>query len=232
MKFYESESFDPAWNLALEEYVFEKMPQNDSYFIPWQNDNTIVVGKNQNTFEEINETYVKENNITVVRRLSGGGAVYHDLGNLNYTFITDSSNNEIDFNRFCGLLIGTLNKYGVIAKSSSRNDITIDGRKFSGNAQYIKNGRVMHHGTILFDSDLDVVKKALKVKEKHIESKSQKSIRSEVINLCEVLPKGIALNEFKQSLIEHVFSEEIREELIIDDKDLSEISVKNRTDKL
>ena len=130
MKFLESPSTDPRWNLALEQYVFEQMDRSCSYFLLWQNANTIVVGKNQNTVQEINNAFVREEGITVVRRLSGGGAVYHDLGNLNFTFITAAENGEkIDLQMFCIPIVETLRSFGVDAVISGRNDITVDGKK-------------------------------------------------------------------------------------------------------
>ena len=149
---------DPAWNLAAEQYVFDRLPRDRTYFMLWQNDNAIIIGKHQNTAAEINEQFVRENGVRVVRRLSGGGAVYHDMGNLNFTFIADAGDMEsINFRLFCRPVVAALAKIGVTAEINGRNDMTIDGQKFSGNSQYLKEGRVMHHGTIMFDSNLDLV---------------------------------------------------------------------------
>ena len=152
LQFIDLTTTDPAFNLAAEEYVFEKLPRDSMYVMLWQNDNAIIVGKHQNTLAQINESYVREKGIRVVRRLSGGGAVYHDLGNLNYTVIADGDG-TLNFGRFCGIVLDALARVGVKGERNGRNDMTIDGKKFSGNAQYAKQGRVMHHGTILFDSD-------------------------------------------------------------------------------
>lgn len=155
---------DPSYNLAMEQHVFDCLPRDRMYFMLWQNDNAIIVGKYQNTIAEINEEAVRERGIRVVRRLSGGGAVYHDMGNLNFTFITDvGESNALDLKLFCEPVVRTLATLGVKAEVNGRNDITIDGKKFSGNSQYIRQGRVMHHGTIMFDSDLSVVSEALRV---------------------------------------------------------------------
>jgi lipoate-protein ligase A len=195
--YVESPHTDPAWNLALEQYVFDSLPRDNEYFMLWQNDNAIIVGKNQNTVEEINASYVREHGIRVVRRLSGGGAVYHDLGNINFTFIVDASKAEtLDLQGFCLPVARALGELGVHAEVSGRNDISIDGRKFSGNAQYIKNGRVMHHGTIMFDSDLSVLVSALNVPKDKYESKSIKSVRSRVTNVKPHIAKEITLQQF------------------------------------
>lgn len=145
MEYINSPCTDPCWNLALEQYVFDSLDRSKSYFMLWQNHNTIVVGKNQNTVAEINSDFVRAHDITVVRRLSGGGAVYHDLGNLNFTFITDADKMDgIDLHMFCVPIVETLRSFGVQAEISGRNDITVDGKKFSGNSQYVREGRVMH----------------------------------------------------------------------------------------
>lgn len=193
---------DPAFNLAAEQYVFDALPRDRAYFMLWQNDNAIIVGKYQNTFAEINDAYVKEHGIRVVRRLSGGGAVYHDLGNLNFTFIADAGTlSTLNFTIFCEPVIRTLARFGVTAEVNGRNDMTIDGRKFSGNSQYLKQGRIMHHGTILFDSDLSVVSNALQVDESKFQSKASKSVRSRVTNVAAYLPAPVSLPEFRSALL-------------------------------
>ena len=203
--FIESNSNDPRFNLALEQYVFDEMPKDQDYFWLWQNHNTIVVGKHQNTAQEINQTYVKEHGITVVRRLSGGGAVYHDMGNVNFTFIADAGNMEqLNLQAFCLPVIHTLEQIGVKAEVSGRNDITIDGKKFSGNSQYIKKGRIMHHGTLMFDSDLSVVSQALHVSADKYESKGFKSVKSRVTNIKPYAPADMDMETFKQILKEHM----------------------------
>lgn len=205
MIYIEGPGTNPYQNLALEQYLFDEFDRAEDYCYLWQNDNTIVVGKYQNTAEEINQSYVGEHGIRVVRRLSGGGAVYHDLGNLNFTFITDArEGNLLDFETFCLPVARTLESFGVKAEIAGRNDITIDGRKFSGNAQYIRGGRVMHHGTILFDSDLTVLAGALNAPRDKYESKGVKSTRSRVTNVKEHLSQDITLEDFKQQFIAHL----------------------------
>lgn len=205
MYYLESPSNDPRWNLALEQYVFDSCDRSHNYFMLWQNHNTIVVGKYQNTEGEINNDYVREKGITVVRRLSGGGAVYHDMGNLNFTFIVDANEAErINFRMFCEPIVRTLASFGVKAEISGRNDITVDGKKFSGNSQYLREGRVMHHGTILFRSDPTIISNALRVDRDKLESKGVKSVVSRVANLIDYLPEGTTLADFKQRLLEEV----------------------------
>ncbi len=215
---------DPAFNLAAEQYVFDALPRDRAYFMLWQNDNAIIVGKYQNTFAEINEAYVKEHGIRVVRRLSGGGAVYHDLGNLNFTFIADAGTlSTLNFTIFCEPVIRTLAKFGVTAEVNGRNDMTIDGRKFSGNSQYLKQGRIMHHGTILFDSDLSVVSNALQVDESKFQSKASKSVRSRVTNVAAYLPAPVSLPEFRSALLADIAQSAGGEAYVFSASDLAAI---------
>ncbi|QQY79459.1 lipoate-protein ligase [Keratinibaculum paraultunense] len=209
MIYIKNEDNRPQFNLALEQYVFDNLNQFDEIFLLWINEPAIIVGKNQNTIEEINLDYVKENNIHVVRRLSGGGAVYHDLGNLNYTIISKSKgSSSFNFEAFSKPVIEVLDKLGVKAEFTGRNDITIDGKKFCGNAQYMKKGKVLHHGAILFDTDLTVLSKALKVSKDKIESKGVKSVRSRVTNIIDYLDEKITVEDFKQLLLEHMFKKD------------------------
>lgn len=205
----ETKSVNPYYNLAFEEYVLlNKM--KDDYLILWQNDNTIVVGQNQNTEEEINRRYVEVNGISVVRRSTGGGAVYHDLGNLNYSFITDAGNTEeITITRFTRPVTEALCALGLHAEESGRNDILVDGKKVSGTAQRLSKGRILHHGTLLFDSDLEVVAKALRADPGKFQSKSTKSVRSRVGNIRESLKnigKDMDCSQMKRYLLEYFTS--------------------------
>ncbi|MEG0378294.1 MAG: lipoate--protein ligase, partial [Eubacterium sp.] len=215
---------DPTFNLAFEEYVFESMDQDETYFLLWQNDNAIIIGKHQNTIEEINQEFVKENDIKVVRRLTGGGAVYHDMGNLNFTFIVNNDKGKpFDFKSFTKPVVKALKKLGVNAEFNSRNDIAIDGKKFSGNSQYAKRGRVLHHGTILFNSKLDTVSKALNVKKDKIESKGVKSVKSHVTNIVDYLNESYSLDDFKKNLVRTMFEEDALEEKILSSTDIKAI---------
>ena len=215
---------DPAFNLAAEQYVFDCLPRDRSYFMLWQNDNAVIIGKYQNTQAEINEKYVREHGIRVVRRLSGGGAVYHDLGNLNFTFIGDAGSlNELDLSLFCRPVIRALSGLGIRAELNGRNDMTIDGKKFSGNAQYMRGGRIMHHGTLMFDSDLRVLTNALNVDPSKIESKGMKSVRSRVTNIKDYAPIGTTLADFRKALIRSIAQEAGGTQYVLNDADLAAI---------
>ena len=221
---------DPAWNLAMEQVVFDRLPRDRAYVMLWQNDNAIIIGKHQNALAEIDRAYVDAHGIRVVRRLSGGGAVYHDMGNLNFTFITDAADTEhLNFRLFCQPVVDTLAALGVRAEVNGRNDITIDGRKFSGNSQYIRQGRVMHHGTILFDSDLDVVNHALRVDPAKIRSKGVASVRSRVTNVRPYLPEDVDLPTFRALLLQSILSETPGEPYALTEDDLAAVEELRRT---
>ena len=221
-----SPSNDPHFNLALEQYVFDEMPKDKEYFMLWQNDNAIIIGKHQNTIAEINQEFVNKNNISVVRRLSGGGAVYHDMGNLNFTFIVNDGDNisNFDFGIFCRPIIKALDKIGVRAELNGRNDMTIDGKKFSGNSQYTKKHRITHHGTLLYNSNLSIISQSLNVSKDKIESKGIKSVRSRVTNIKDYMSDDIPLSEFKNLLLKYMFEQEIIEEYILTENDIKKIN--------
>lgn len=207
LSYLDLQTTDPAFNLAMEQYVFDSLPRDRMYLMLWQNENAIIIGKHQNTLAEINESYVKEKNIRVVRRLSGGGAVYHDLGNLNFTLIADDRGGDMDFALFCQPVIHALQRLGVKAELNGRNDMTIEGQKFSGNAQYRKNGRVMHHGTLLFDTNSEILAGALQVSADKIQSKGVKSVRSRVTNIRPHLPQDMSLQAFRKFLLQTILEE-------------------------
>lgn len=200
---------DPTINLAIEEYCVKNLNINETYLLFYINEPSIIIGKNQNTAEEINADYVREQGIHVVRRLSGGGAVYHDLGNLNFSFITkDDGDSFSNFKRFTEPVTKALAKLGVNAELSGRNDILAEGRKISGNAQFATKGRMFSHGTLLFDSEIEHVVSALNVKMDKIQSKGIKSIRSRVANITEFLQEKITTEQFRQLLLENIFEGE------------------------
>ncbi|MFS8578673.1 MAG: lipoate--protein ligase [Novibacillus thermophilus] len=225
MLYIQNDSTDPRYNLALEEYVFKHLKLEEDFIMLWQNEPSVIVGKNQNTVEEINVDYVEQHGIHVVRRSTGGGAVYHDLGNLNYTFITKADGTGIDFRKFTQPVIRVLNSLGVPAEFNSRNDIAIRGKKFSGNAQRVYKNRVLHHGTIMFNSKLEDVHNVLKVKAEKFKSKSVKSVRSRVTNISDYLPEPITIDEFKKLLLERLFLEQDspKREYLLTEEDQAEI---------
>lgn len=205
MKFLVLKTKDPYLNLAVEEYLF--LNSEDDIFMLWQNEPTVVIGKNQNAYAEINMDYIEQNRIHIARRITGGGAVYHDLGNLNYTFISSCRAEQgIDFEYFTRPIIQALDSIGVKAELSGRNDLIANGKKISGNAQYTANGRTLHHGTLLFESDLAVLSSALNVDEEKIKSKGIKSTRSRVTNINKILGGRHTIEEFIELLTEHVQS--------------------------
>ncbi|MDF2674153.1 MAG: lplJ [Clostridiales bacterium] len=194
---------DPYFNLAAEEFILKK--KSDECFMLWRNKPCIVIGKNQNTLSEINIDYVKEKDITIVRRLSGGGAVFHDLGNLNFTFIVnDKEDSFTNFKKFTQPIIEVLKRLNVHAEFSGRNDLTIEGKKFSGNAQYNYKNRVLHHGTLLFSSDMTNLSGALKVKPIKFEGKGVKSVGSRVTNISQHLTEPLGIIEFKDLIMNYI----------------------------
>lgn len=220
MLYFNSPTKNPYFNLALEEYLFEKY-ENETVFLLWQNSNTIVIGKYQNPVEEINQSYVNEHHIYVARRLSGGGAVYHDGGNLNYTFIIDADKNpDFNFQLFIRPVLRTLEKMGIHAEFNGRNDITLNGAKFCGNSQYYKGGRVLHHGCIMLDSNLDTVSNALKAKQAKFDSKSVKSVRSRVTCINHHTDKPVTMHAFKNMLLDSIQEDEPLIPLNLSDEDL------------
>lgn len=207
MKYIENLSNNPWYNLAFEEYCFKYLPQDEDYVILWINSPAIIVGKNQNTLEEINQEYVRDHGIKIVRRITGGGAVYHDLGNLNFSIITTVHGEvKIDFRKINIPMLKSLEMLGINAEFSGRNDLTLDGKKFSGIAQSVKKNRVLNHGTILFDTDLTVLSGALNVKKDKIESKGVKSIKSRVTNIRPHLKEDVDMLAFKDLLLKNIFA--------------------------
>lgn len=225
MKYIVNTSNDPAYNVALEAYAFQKLTDIDEIFILWINEPAIIIGRHQNTIQEINKEFIDKNGIHVVRRLSGGGAVYHDLNNLNYTIISNNTQEgAFDFQTFSKPVIDTLAKLGVKAEFTGRNDLEINGQKFAGNAQAYYKGRMMHHGCLLFDVDMSVIGQALKVSKDKIESKGIKSVRARVTNIVDHLSDKITVQEFSDAILAQM-KEEYPEmdEYVLSDAELSEI---------
>ncbi len=195
MKLYVLTTTNPHYNLALEEYLFRH--ESDDVCMLWQNEPTVVIGKNQNAFAEVDTDALRRDGVHLARRITGGGAVYHDLGNVNFSFISaNSAQTGLDFAKFTAPILAALASLGVRAELSGRNDLLLDGKKFSGNAQYSANGRTLHHGTLLFDADLMAVARYLRPDEEKLSSKGIKSVRSRVTNLAPHLQISATTGEF------------------------------------
>lgn len=196
---------NPYFNIAAEEYVLKQYTED--VFMLWQNEPSVIIGKHQNALAEINHQYVEQKNIPVVRRISGGGAVFHDLGNINFTFIkTIIGEDLVDFKRFIDPIIAVLQNLGVDARQEGHNDIRISGLKCSGNAEHVFKNRVLHHGTILYSSDIDTLGIALHANEERFSGRAVKSRRSQVTNIISHLPVKMELNEFIDVVYNHLYS--------------------------
>jgi len=203
LRYIDNNCTNPYFNLALEEYLLRE--QTSEYFMLWRNEPCIIVGKNQNTLSEINEEFIQKHDIKVVRRQSGGGAVFHDLGNLNFTIIVmDDGKKFNDFQTFVIPIIGVLNELGIKAEFSGRNDLLIEGKKFSGNAQCKYKNRVMHHGTLLFSSDIVNLSEALISKPIKFSDKAVKSVSSRITNINEYLEEPLNVTSFKDKIFEYI----------------------------
>ena len=213
--YLETNSTDPAYNLAFEEYVLQNR-LDGSYLLLWQNDNTVVIGQNQNAESEVNRAFAEAHGVKIVRRVTGGGAVYHDLGNLNYSFITDVQNAEtMTYQHFVQPVVAALQNLGLPAEASGRNDILIDGRKVSGTAQRLAGKRILFHGTLLFDSNPDMIAGVLHTDPSKFQSKSTKSVRSRVGNIRSFLKEDMDLDTFWRYLKESFGGESLRNDVLL-----------------
>jgi len=202
MKIVLNENTNLSFNMAAELYLMEHF--DEDIFMLWRASPSVLIGKNQNTYQEIHLDYVKENNIDVVRRKSGGGTVFCDLGNTNFAFISSDTKAFSDFSRFTTPIIQVLNNLQVPAEFSGRNDLTIEGKKFSGNAQYKNKNRLLHHGTLLFDADLSQLSKSLHPHKLKLQSKGISSVKSRVTNISNYLKSPLNIIEFRQMINEHI----------------------------
>lgn len=200
-----NETTDPRMNLAIEEHLLRNVQVEEPLLLFYINAPSVIIGRNQNSIEEIDPDFVRQNNIHVVRRLSGGGAVYHDLGNLNFSFITPNRHDLHNFSKFTGPVVAVLQGLGVPAVEQGKSDIFVDGKKISGNAQYASSGRMFSHGTILFNTSLETMLRAINPRQVQIESKAVQSVRSFVTNVQEYLPKGMDIVALRNALLAGIF---------------------------
>ncbi len=199
------ESTDPYFNVATDEYILKHM--DEDCFMLWRNDKAIIVGQYQNTLAEINYDYVKANQIAVVRRISGGGAVYHDLGNLNFSFTQQGKDaNLSDFEKFTRPIVEVIQSLGADARFEGKNDLTIDGKKIAGNAAHIHKHKILHHGCLLFASEIRDVSEALRINPVKYIDKAIKSVPKRVTNISEHLKQPVTLEKFTQKLMDHVLA--------------------------
>lgn len=202
MKIVLNEGTNLGFNMAAEEYMMKNF--EDDIFMLWRASRSVLIGKNQNSLEEINYDYVKENQIPVIRRLSGGGTVFCDLGNTNFAFIVSDKESFSDFRKFTTPILEVLKKLGVKAEFSGRNDLTIEGKKFSGNAQYKHKDRLLHHGTLLFSSDIGDLTSAINPKKIKYESKGVDSVKSRVTNISAHLDDDLDIMGFRKMINQHI----------------------------
>ena len=188
---------DPSWNLAAEEYLLTQ--RSEPFFRLWRNADSVIIGRNQNAYAEIDLDFIEREHIPVVRRMTGGGAVFHDLGNVNYSFF------DLKDRRFTDVVLEALAALGVDGACSGRNDLVLpDGRKFSGTAVCRHKGRVLEHGTLLFDASFDRLSAALRPRPEKFSGKAVQSVRSRVANLKEVLPEAMTVDDFLAFLAQQI----------------------------
>lgn len=206
MLFVENNNMDPYQNHGLEEWLMDELEED--CFMLWRNEKSILLGRNQNAYSEINMSYAKEHGIKIVRRITGGGTVFTDEGNIMFTFIScEGKKNFTDFKRFAKPILTALQKMGIPAEFSGRNDLTIEGKKFSGNAQCSYRGKLLHHGTIMFDANTEELAKALNVREIKLKSKGVASVKSRVTNISTYLKEGMDIEQFRRRLLQMVMEE-------------------------
>jgi lipoate-protein ligase A len=196
-------SIDPFFNLAAEEYLFRRF--SEPCFLLWCNEPAVIVGRHQNVLAEINLPYINQHNIKVIRRLSGGGTVYHDAGNLNFSFIDNRQTTEsLDFSNYQAIIIAMLQTFGIKVEAGKRNELLLNGKKISGTADHVTNKRILHHGTLLFSADLSAVENALRVPAGKFKDKAIQSVRSEVTNISMHLPTPMDMVTFRAQVFRYM----------------------------
>ena len=223
MRYLKNLHTDPYFNMAFDEYCLEHLKLDEPVFYLWQNRPAVIMGLNQEVNTEVNLAYLQQNDIALVRRVTGGGAVYHDLGNLNYTIVGRSEDLERDYPEYAGLMMKALQTLGVPATLSGRNDILVEGRKVSGFAKRVCKNRLMVHGTLMYQVDLEVLTQALCPPATKLQSKGIASVRSRVANLCEYLPELADIQQFSHRLEEILSNQYTDQEYVLDAEELENI---------
>ena len=223
MRYLKNPSTNPYYNMAFDEYCLESLPIDEPVFFLWQNRPAVIVGYNQEVNTEVNLDYLKEKGIDLVRRVTGGGAVYHDLENLNYTIVGRSEDLERDYPEYAALMMKALQALGVPATLSGRNDILVDGKKVSGFAKRVCKNRLMVHGTLMYNVDVDVLTHVLNPSTTKLQSKGIASVRSRVTNLCNYLPELSDIQAFKNRLEEILSNNYSDAEYKLSETDLAHI---------
>ena len=223
MRYLKNPSTNPYYNMAFDEYCLESLPIDEPVFFLWQNRPAVIVGYNQEVNTEVNLNYLKEKGIDLVRRVTGGGAVYHDLENLNYTIVGRSEDLERDYPEYAALMMKALQALGVPATLSGRNDILVDGKKVSGFAKRVCKDRLMVHGTLMYNVDVDVLTHVLNPSTTKLQSKGIASVRSRVTNLCNYLPELSDIQAFKNQLEEILSNNYSDAEYKLSEADLTHI---------
>ncbi len=223
MRYLKNDCTDPHWNMALDEFCLESLPLDEPLFYLWRNAPAVIIGLNQNAYNEVNLKYLKERGIVLARRVTGGGAVYHDLQNLNYTIVGRSRNLEADFPGYMHFMLDALRSLGVDAQLSGRNDIMVDSRKVSGYAKRVYRDRLMVHGTLMYDVDLDALTRALATDGSKLQAAGVASVRSRVANLKDFLPQFAGIDEFSRALQERLSGGYRDAELVLSSRDLAAI---------
>lgn len=223
MIYVDAHTSDTYLNFGCEYYFATEKRLDDTVFMLWQTTPTVMVGKYQNALEEINAEYVEKSGINVVRRMSGGGAIYTDLGGWQYTFITPNSDKTIEFDKYIGPIIDAIKTLGITAKFNGRNDLTIDDKKFSGTAQYIHNGYTVHHGSLLFCTDIEEMVRSTTPSDQKIISKGIQSVRDRVTNIKDHLSTDISSEEFKKLIVDYIMGHKANE-YVLTNEDKERIS--------
>ena len=224
MRYLRNTSIDPYFNMAFDEFVLEQLPLDTPLFYLWQNRSSVIIGLNQDALAEVDIDYLRTRDIALVRRVTGGGAVYHDLGNLNYTIVGRSADLNSDYPEYTKYILHALQALGVEAELSGRNDILVAGRKVSGYAKRVYKDRLMVHGTLMYNVDLATLEQALNPPAEKLVTKGISSVRSRVANLREYLPEVAGIDDFRLRLERHLSGGYQDGEVFLSDEQLQTVT--------